>query len=889
MKALVALVVALVLCTQISFVASVYTRLCLDSPKATWTLENKNGSIKVPGWVPGGVYSDLMKAGVIGDILTGFNDVLTRWVAYDTWTYTGHFNVNADQLGSSVAQLFLYGVDTIAYIEVNGSPVGSTNNMFVRYTFDVKEHLKQGLNELKLSFESPVAAAEKRSGLHFAAPNCVPAEYHGECHANQLRKMQASFSWDWGPAFPSVGLWKPAEIKFYDGAVLKTVTTKTKKKDNYWVLDITSYLDSSQKAELITVHIEASLNLEGGQTKMVARNVNVTTASDGTAQTIVQMILSDNVVRLWWPNGYGDQPLYDLRVALTCPTHGEVSRKQLRVGFRTLEMVQIDASSKLGNATGGEGLTFHFEVNGYPLFMKGSNWIPAHALPEYGYDKARTDELLLSAKEAHMSMLRVWGGGVYEDRHFYDRCDEYGILIWQDFLFACSMYPADPEFLENVKTEIEQTVINLKSHPSIALWAGNNENEAALIGNWYGTNSQFDKYKEEYIKLYVDTIRPIVEDLDDNDYEVSSPSNGLKSEMDGYVASNPYDPRFGDTHYYNYMADNWDLNIYPKTRFASEYGFQSMPSLATMRQATKNPEDFSVESLYSRHRQHSPGGYEAIENQMNKHMKLDKNDTKHFEKFVFYSQISQAMAIKAETEFYRQSQEDWYTMGALYWQLNDIWQAPSWSGIEYGGKWKMLHYAAKSFFAPVLVSPRLLGTGDVDVYLINDRFVPIIDAKIIVDVYNFTSLIPVCTQTYAANVPALSSKRQDFKIELWNRQTDEIFLRFTLQENGVRSSPRNFVFPKPLKVVKGLTKPNIQIKVSKQAKSVTANEYRYTVKVSVDRVVLFLWLDAGDLSGRFQDNGLIVTEPSITVTYSTSSNVDPRELQSKITYQYYVN
>ncbi|CAG9789387.1 unnamed protein product [Diatraea saccharalis] len=807
-------------------------------------------TIRVPGSVPGGVYSDLMKAGVIGDILAGFNDVQTRWVAYDTWTYTGRFNVSADVLSSAVARLVFYGIDTIAYVEVNGIPVLTTNNMFVRYAIDVKEHLKLGPNEIKLSFESPVEAAKHRSEKHFTLPACVPKQYNGECHVNQLRKMQASFSWDWGPAFPSVGLCK--------------------------------------NVKTMTFQIEAKINLEADQSKTVARIQNVTTATDGSAEINIQMILSDNVVRSWWPNGYGNQNLYDLDVVLS-QENNAVSKKHVRVGFRTLELVQVDISEKLRNATFGQGLTFHFEVNGYPLFMKGSNWIPAHVLPEYGYDKDRIDNLLLSAKEAHMNMLRVWGGGVYEDEYFYDRCDEYGILIWQDLLFACSMYPVDAEFLENVKIEVEQTVTNLKSHPSIALWAGNNENEAALTGNWYGTKQEFEKYKNEYIKLYVDTIRPIAENLDDNAYIVSSPSNGLKSEMDGYLSSNPYDPRYGDTHYYNYMADNWDFNIYPKTRFASEYGFQSLPSLATMRQATRDPKDFAVDSLYSKHRQHSPGGYEAIENQINRHLHLDRNDSKYFEKFVFYSQISQAMAIKTETEFYRQSQEEWYTMGALYWQLNDIWQAPSWSGIEYGGKWKMLHYFAKSFFVPVLVSPRLLETGDVDVYLINDRFVPIIDATIIVDVFNFTSLVPVSTQTYKADAPALSSKKQGFIVKLWNQQTDEIFLRFSLRADGVKSSPYNYVFPKPLKTVKGLSQTNIKVTVTKQIKSIN-NEYRYTVRIHVDRIVLFLWLEVDEhIKGKFQNNGFIVTTPNLRVNFISSDDIQAQELQRKITYQYYVN
>ncbi|KAL4717903.1 hypothetical protein ACJJTC_001321 [Scirpophaga incertulas] len=846
-------------------------------------------AIHIPGTVPGGVYSDLMKAGIISNILEGFNDVLTRWVAYDTWTYTGEFNVTTAQLVHKAALLYLYGVDTIADIELNGSPVLTTNNMFLRYTIDAKSHLKVGQNVLAVKFKSPVKAAAMRSEEHFTAPECVPSEYNGECHVNQLRKMQASFSWDWGPAFPSVGLWKTAEIKFFDYTIIRLLTAKTKKKGDFWNLIIKTYLESSQKSAAISVHIEAKLKVEGDQTIDIAKDFKVTTKADGTADIQFDMIISENVIRMWWPNGYGRQPLYDLQVSLIPQEDtAEVSSRHMQVGFRTVELVEVDASMKLGNSTAGRGLTFYFEVNGYPLFMKGSNWIPSHILPEHSYNKERIDQLLLSAMEAHMSMLRVWGGGLYEDDYFYQKCDQLGILVWQDFLFACNMYPADSAFLQNVQLEIEQTVMHLQSHPSIVLWAGNNENEAALIGNWYGTSLQFNKYKDEYIKLYVDTIRPIVENLDSNAYLVSSPTNGLKSEMDGYIAQNPYDPHYGDTHYYNYMADNWDFNIYPMTRFASEYGFQSMPSLHTISQATQNPQDLKVDSAYSKHRQHSPGGYGYIENQINRHLQLNRNDPDHFKKFIFYSQIVQAMAMKTETELYRQSQDEWYTMGALYWQLNDIWQAPSWAGIEYGGKWKMMHYYAKSFFAPVLVSPRLLSSGDVDVYLINDRFVPIINGKIIVDVFNFSSLVPASTQTYVGNASPLSSKKQDFQIQLWNLPTDDIFLRFSLEANGVRSSPYNFVFPRPLKTVKGLTEPRIRIQVSNQVSKVT-NEYHYTVRLRVDRVVLFLWLEADAVQGRFEENGFIVTKPYIRILFKGPERIDAKEFEKKITYQYYLN
>ncbi|KAM3960469.1 beta-mannosidase [Aphomia sociella] len=866
--------------------------LDLGSDNIVWTVRNANGSISIPGSVPGGIYTDLHKAGVIGDILTGFNDVLTRWIAYDTWTYTGRFDVTEEQLQSDVAHLVFHGIDTVAYIEVNDVPVGSSNNMFVRYVFDVKEQLKVGANELKISFESPVEAAKKRSDKFYTPPDCLPDVYNGECHANQLRKMQASFAWDWGPAFPSVGIWKPAVIEFYNGAMIRSVTTYSERKNGKWRLNITAYLESSQKSKHLEGYLSAKLLLDGHQDIKFGKDFNLVTREDGTVEAELDVTISENVVSLWWPNGYGDQPLYDLYIFLsTRGNQHQISKKHLRIGFRTVELIQVDASSKLGNSTGARGLTFYFEVNGYPLFLKGSNWIPADILPELGYNKKTVNDLLTAAQEGHMSMLRVWGGGLYESDYFYEKCDELGIFIWQDFLFACSMYPADADFLETVKIEVEQNVIRLQYHPSVAVWAGNNENEGALRDNWYGTQSQFEKYKEEYIKLYVETMRPIVEslDLDNREYLVSSPSNGLESELEGYIAQNPSDPYYGDAHYYNYLSDNWDMNIYPKTRFASEYGFQSFPSLATIRTATTDPNDLRLDSDYSKHRQHSPNGNNYVQEQLNRHLYLDKNDSNYFEKFVFYSQISQAMAMKAESEYYRQNQEEWYTMGALYWQLNDVWQAPSWAGIEYGGKWKMLHYYTKWFFAPVLVSPRLLLTGDVDVYLLNDRFVPINDAQIVVDVFKWNSLTPIKSERFPASAPSLGSKKQNIQLSTWDINRDDIFLRFSLKANGVPSSPYNYIFPKPLKSVQGLKVPHITIRVSSPNGPPSKNGFHYPVDIQVDTVVLYLWLEATGVDGQFEDNGFIVTNPYLRTNFISKKRLTPKDIERAITYQHYIH
>ncbi|OWR54386.1 Beta-mannosidase [Danaus plexippus plexippus] len=849
------------------------------------------GTISVAASVPGGVYSDLQKAGIIDDILKGDNDVLTRWIAYDSWIYTARFNISEDNIKTNVVRLVLEGVDTVAFIEMNRSPIGSTNNMFVKYVFDVKRHIKAGENELKFVFESPVEYSKTRSNNNFIAPDCVPSIYNGECHANQIRKMQASFGWDWGPAFPSVGIWRPIYLECFKAAIITSLTAQTKKDAHSWTLDIRVYLESGDSVRHIEGYLSAYLTVEGHQKIKVEKHINQTTRNDGITEIDINMTVSANVIREWWPNGFGDQPLYDLLTVFS--THDgdgyrEVSYKNVKIGFRTLEVVEEDASLILGNTTAGQGLTFFFRINGYPIFMKGSNLIPMNVLPEI-VDKRQIDMLLSAAVEAHMSMLRVWGGGLYESDYFYQRCDELGILVWQDFLFACSMYPIDREFINTVTTEIEQNVLRLQHHPSIAVWAGNNENEAALIGNWYHTSSQIEKYKAEYVHLYVDIIKPIVNAIDPGRrYLVSSPSNGIKSEEEGFMSKNPYDPHYGDTHYYNYLADNWNFNIYPKTRFASEYGFQSLPSLKTMRTATNKSSDFSVNSNYFYHRQHSPGGYSFIKNQINSRLKLNENDPEYFEKFIYYSQISQAMSMKVETEFYRQSQSDWYTMGALYWQLNDIWQAPSWSGIEYGGKWKMLHYFAKTFFAPVLVSPRLKMSNDIDIYLINDRFVPIIDGNITVDIFNWSNLEPVKTLSYSASVNPLSSRKQA-TLSLWDfKKRDDILLRFSLNAEGV-SSPYNYLFPVPLKDATGIGIPKINISVKGRKKNSKKFGNEFIVTINVDTIILFLWLETDNIDGHFEHNGFILTERSLDVHYNAKEEITCKDLERDIKYQYYHN
>lgn len=353
--------------------------------------------------------------------------------------------------------------------------------------------------------------------------------------------------------------------------------------------------------------------------------------------------------------------------------------------------------------------------------MKGSNWIPADVLPERGGDMRRIKHLLTAAKDTHMNMLRVWGGGVYESDYFYDLADEYGILIWQDLMFGCAMYPVFEDFLASVRTEVGQNTRRLQHHPSVAIYATNNENEVALVQNWYGTAGERARFEQEYRILYIGVVMRAVEENDK--WRIclsSSPSNGLKAINDSYISQNPQDNNYGDIHYYNYVSDGWNWSIYPRPRFVSEYGFQSYPALSSWAQALDG-NDFLPDLM--KHRQHAPTGEVPILLLINRHLPLSSVPAADLlSAKIYFSQIAQAMAIKTETELYRTLRTSFAnTMGALYWQLNDVWVAPSWSSIDYLGKFKILHYYARKFLEPTSIVPILSPANVMDVHVVNDK------------------------------------------------------------------------------------------------------------------------------------------------------------------------
>ncbi|KAL6106020.1 manba [Pungitius sinensis] len=843
-----------------------------------WNLSNSDGSVFLGAGVPGCVHSALHQEGFIKDPYYRFNDVSYRWIAFDNWTYTTTFTASAQLRANQRVLLVFDGVDTVASIWLNGIVVGKTDNMFRKYDFAVRDVLKDGDNVLKVSLLSPVLYASERRKAHSAyrvPPECPPDVQKGECHVNFIRKEQSSFSWDWGPSFPTMGLWKGVRLEAFDVLRLIGVSSVPLHSNlSQWRVQVELLVDAVQ-----TTSGRIALSLP----ELDSEQVLQTQFLPGKTRNVFTLnVNTSSPVKLWWPNGHGGRRSYRLRVR-GFQGRALILEAESKVYFRSVELVQEPV-------LGSPGLSFYFRINGRPIFLKGSNWIPAHAFQDR-VDPAVLRNLLRSAKQANMNALRVWGGGVYEQDLFYSLCDEMGIMVWQDFMFACAMYPTEEDFIQSVREEVVQQVQRLKSHPSIITWSGNNENEAALATNWFNIPaSQRPRYLKDYVTLYVDNIRALVQEEDQSrPFLVSSPTNGAGSEQQGWVAADPYDPHYGDTHFYSYALDCWDWRTFPRTRFASEYGFQSWPSFSALKPVSMT-DDWSYDSNFSSHRQHHEDGNQQMLRQAALHFHLPNSTdpAKAFTDTLYITQVTQAQCVKAQTEFYRRSRSEIVegkgrTMGALYWQLNDVWPAPSWSSIEFGGKWKMLHYFAQNFFAAVLPVGFEDG-GALLVYAVSDLRDEV-TLGAVVSVYSWSRPEPVCTlRSDPVLVPGGSA------VSVFKRPVAALLaacggctrltclLTFHLEDGGGgQQGPTNHHFLCKPKDARGLQRPNITVTVRELDVG-----YVFSVALRSDAVAAFVWLDAGGVPGRFGANGFLMVSGSRTVAFYAGRRTAAAELSGSL-------
>uniref|UniRef100_A0A673L2X4 Beta-mannosidase n=1 Tax=Sinocyclocheilus rhinocerous TaxID=307959 RepID=A0A673L2X4_9TELE len=794
-----------------------------------WQLMNSNSSVSLSAEVPGCVHTTLQRQGFISDPYYRFNDLAYRWISLDNWTYTTLFSVPTHVRGKGKAVLVFEGVDTVSTISLNGVTIGKTDNMFRRYDFEVTGLLKDEENVLQVWVMSAVTYASQRSHAHTeyrVPPDCPPPVQKGECHVNFIRKAQSSFSWDWGPSFPTLGIWKGVRLEVFNTSRVLSYTTILVNNNN---LDI--YDDNK------CVHFKS--------------------------------------VSLWWPFGHGEQFLYYLTIDVNLEG-GET----FNVAFRTVELVQEPIPSS-------PGLSFYFRINGKPIFLKGSNWIPVHAFQ----DQVTTDMitiLLRSAQKANMNALRVWGGGVYEQDIFYSLCDMYGIMIWQDFMFACALYPTEKDFIQTVREEVTQQVRRLKSHPSVVIWSGNNENEAAIATDWFNISvAARPLYVKDYVNLYVENIRDIVLQEDSTrPFLVSSPTNGVESEKEGWVAKDPYDPHYGDTHYYSYYKDCWDWTAFPRTRFASEYGFQSWPSLSTLSKVSVSS-DWDFSSNFSAHRQHHEDGNQQMLKQAELHYILP-NSTDPVQKYrdtIYITQVMQAQCVKIQTEFYRHSRSDiiegkGHTMGTLYWQLNDIWQGPSWSSVEFGGKWKMLHYWATDFYAPIL-SAGVEDKGDLLIYGVSDSHSEKHNVKTKVRLHSWSSFNAVCS--LESNVTKIKAGGSTLVFQhsisalltqCGNCTRRSCIVAFHLSSpEGQLISPHNHIFLSSPRYAEGLQKPNI---------TDTGIVQNFFVTLHCSFPAVYVWLDVDNIPGHFDVNGFLMLSKKSTVLFGAWRPTTAEEITANL-------
>ncbi len=667
-----------------------------QSITGAWQFRQANTEEWLPATVPGGVHTDLLALGRIPDPFVGDNEKHVAWVAESDWKYRYAFAVDAEFLDQPQVWLVCDGLDTLATVTLNGEVLGETDNMFRQYRWDVKSLLKDADNELQIDFASPVqfVTAQEAERPMKGVAQAITGGPH-------LRKAPSQFGWDWGPQLPPIGVWKDIRLEGYQGARIDDVHL-TQKHENGKVtvsaqISLENWGDAPRSATLRLVAPD-------GQTFEKSAALNL----DNGSKLEVEVVAP----QLWWPNGYGEQHLYQVSVEL----HQDdilLETREYQLGLRTLELSQQPDEW---------GESFVFVVNGISIFAKGSNWIPADSFPTRISDEL-LEKLIADAAAVHQNMLRVWGGGFYEEERFYDLCDQYGILVWQDFIFSCSIYQLDDAaFLENVRIEVEENMQRLRHRASLALWCGNNEMEwgweswgwaehpmeeelPAMVEQFpalgflleqVGERKLLDDWKvlmDAYLKFFHTTLPEWCEALDpDTPYWPSSPSSDTPfNDVNGQ--------KQGDAHYWDVWHGRKPFTAYRDQfpRFMSEFGFQALPPMATIK-TFADEADWNMTSYIMEQHQKNDSGNSLMVGQMLDTFRLPKD----FESLVYLSMVLQAEGIRYGVEHWRRFPQR--VAGTLYWQLNDCWPVASWSSLDYFGRWKALHYASRRFYAPLLLS-----------------------------------------------------------------------------------------------------------------------------------------------------------------------------------------
>ena len=609
--------------------------------------------------VPGCVHRDLLRQNSIPDPFWAANELELQWIEEKAWEYRTTFRVPVALLREEQVELVADGLDTVATVYLNGREIARTENMFLGYRWDVKSALRSGKNELLIRFDSAMEYIRTHRTEH------QPKEFNdpvGRCSV--IRKEQCQFGWDWGPRLVTAGIWRDIRLEGWSANRLESVRVTQEHRTNGSVV-------LTLAPELVKADPAASCHWR------LAHNGKVVGTGRGNEVLVEQP-------KLWWPSGQGEQSLYELSVDVVGQDQQLIGNWNRRIGLRTIT---------LDRHADEWGESFQFVVNGRAIFAKGANWIPAHSFVA-DLTRANYERDLRSAADANMNMIRVWGGGIYESEDFFDVCDELGLLVWQDFMFACTLYPFDAAFLASVRAEAESQVRRLRHRASLALWCGNNEIATLNI-----PVLEDAAMRSGYETLFHQTLAEAVRVAGPStDYWPSSPWRG------DHTHDHATGEKRGDTHFWDVWHGRNPVSDYEKYafRFVSEFGMQSFSSPAT--QATFcPPDDANVFGRSMENHQKNRGGNQVILDYVSRRYCFPKNQ----EALIYLSQLNQAYCMQTGVEHWRRNSPR--CMGALYWQLNDCWPVASWSSIEFTGRWRALHHVARRFFAPALVTAHLPG------------------------------------------------------------------------------------------------------------------------------------------------------------------------------------
>ena len=658
-----------------------------------WEFSQAGSNEWMSARVPGTVHQDLLDHGRLPDPFYGMNEQKVQWVEKEDWLYRTVFTVTADQLKSDAAWLTFEGLDTYADVYLNGSLLLKADNMFVGHKLAVKDVLREGENRLMIRFRSPVEETAPQwdtDGFNYPANN----DHSEKRMSVYTRKAPYSYGWDWGIRLATSGIWRPVKLTFCNGAAIddffvrqQEVTEQVAKVDNQ--LEINNVTTTPKEAQVKVVYAY------GEQADTLTRTVVLQPGKNS-----LSMPAWIEKPHLWMPNGWGDPALYTFTATVSVDGK-EVASREEAIGLRSIRVVMEDDK---------DGKSFYFEVNGKPMFAKGSNYIPGDALLP-NMTGERYARLFEDIRAANMNMVRVWGGGIYEDDRFYEEADRNGILVWQDFIFACTTYPHDPTFLKRVSEEAVYNMRRLRNHASLAMWCGNNEiYEGMRYWGWKDKYSPvvWKEMTEGYDVLFRQLLPELVEANDPGRF---------------YMHGSPYEANWGRPESWK-IADshNWGTWYGQKPfesldteipRFMSEYGFQAFPEMKTIRMFA-SPEDYELESpVMNAHQKASIGNF-LIKKTMALYYKVPEK----FEDLIYAGLILQGQGMRHGIEAHRRHRP--YCMGSLPWQLNDSWPVVSWSSIDYYGNWKAMHYQIRRAFAPVLVDAIKEG-NNLSYYIMSDR------------------------------------------------------------------------------------------------------------------------------------------------------------------------